>query len=216
MHDVPPAPPRRSLYRWPIRLLALGLLAAALFRFFSGSGPAPRSDLPRVNIVPPFSLAERGGGTITNKDLDGKVWVADFVYTTCPGPCPLITSAMARLQAKILPDPNVQLVSLSVDPQTDTPAVLAAYADHYHADPHRWWFLTGPEKQIYALIKDGFYQAVVDNRGQPPQDGQFTVTHSTQMALVDANGVVRGFYEALDAGEQAQLLRDIKILENEK
>ncbi len=77
--------------------------------------------------------------------------MADFIYTTCPGPCPLITAGMAKIQNAVANDPHVQLVTFTVDPQTDTPAVLAKYADKYGADPNRWWFLTGPEKPLYDL-----------------------------------------------------------------
>ena len=169
-----------------------------------------------MSIVPPFALTERSGKTITNHDLAGKIWVADFIYTTCPGPCPLITAGMAKLQDAVAPDPQVQLVSFTVDPQTDTPAVLAKYADRFGADPNRWWFLTGPEKPLYDLIENGFLQAVQDNTGQPPQEGQQKVTHSTYLALVDGDGNVRGIYDGVGADGRADLLRDIKILEKEE
>ena len=169
-----------------------------------------------MSIVPPFALTERSGKTITNHDLAGKIWVADFIYTTCPGPCPLITAGMAKLQDAVAHDPQVQLVSFTVDPQTDTPAVLAKYADQFGADPNRWWFLTGPEKPLDDLIQKGFLQAVQDNRGQPPQKDQSPVTHSTYLALVDADGTVRGFYDGVGTSGRADLLRDIKILEQEE
>jgi protein SCO1/2 len=176
----------------------------------------PSAELRKMAIVPPFALTERSGKTITNHDLAGKIWVADFIYTTCPGPCPLITAGMAKLQDAVAHDPQVQLVSFTVDPQTDTPAILAKYADQFGADPNRWWFLTGPEKPLYDLIQKGFYQVVQDNRGQPPQEGQNTVTHSTKLALVDADGTVRGFYDGVGTSGRADLLRDIKILEKEE
>jgi len=216
----PTAPPRPSLYRWPIRLGAVLVGVVLLVRIF---GPArhsleqenPSTELGKITIVPPFALTERSGKTITNHDLAGKIWVADFIYTTCPGPCPLITAGMAKIQDAVAHDPRVQLVSFSVDPQTDTPTVLAKYADQFGADPNRWWFLTGPKKPLYDLIQNGFYLAIQDNRGQPAQDGQFTVTHSTKLALVDANGTVRGYYDGTGADGRADLLRDIKRLENE-
>jgi cytochrome oxidase Cu insertion factor (SCO1/SenC/PrrC family) len=176
---------------------------------------AEANELKPIRSVPPFALTERSGKTITNQDLAGKIWVADFVYTTCPGPCPAITASMARLQADVLPDPQVQLVSFTVDPQNDTPPVLAKYADRFGADPNRWWFLTGPEKPLYALIQNGFLQAVQDNRGAPLDPGQFTVTHSTYLALVDGDGNVRGFYDGNGTDSRASILRDIKVLENE-
>jgi protein SCO1/2 len=217
----PSSPPRPSLYRWPIRIGVVLIVVVLFVRIF---GPARflheqanRSpELRKMSIVPPFALTERSGKTITNHDLAGKIWVADFIYTTCPGPCPLITAGMAKLQDAVAHDPQVQLVSFTVDPQTDTPAVLAKYADQFGADPNRWWFLTGPEKPLDDLIQKGFLQAVQDNRGQPLQEDQSPVTHSTYLALVDADGTVRGFYDGVGTSGRADLLRDIKILEKEE
>jgi protein SCO1/2 len=213
-NSPPPTASAPSFYRWLIIVLGLLLVLLALYRT-TGGGPPARPHLPRMSVIPPFTLTERSGRIIKNTDLDGKVWVADFVYTTCPGPCPLVTAEMAKIQQAEAGDPHVQLVTFTVDPQTDTPAVLAAYADKFHADPDKWWFLTGPEKPLYALIENGFLQAVQDNRGQPQQDGQFTVTHSTYLALIDANGTMRGAYQSQDPDECKQLLSDITALEHE-
>ena len=211
-----PSASRPSPYRWIIRLLAVLIVGVVVYRAFNPAQPAASSQLRRFTIVPPFTLTERSGKNITNHDLAGKIWVADFIYTTCPGPCPIITASMAKLQEAVAHDPRVQLVSFTVDPQTDTPAVLAAYAGKFGADPYRWWFLTGPEKPLYELIQNGFYQVVQDNRDQPPQEGQFQVTHSTKMVLVDGDGTVRGFYDGVGSDGRADLLRDIKILEKEE
>jgi cytochrome oxidase Cu insertion factor (SCO1/SenC/PrrC family) len=160
-------------------------------------------------------LTERSGKTITNHDLDGKIWIADFIFTTCPGPCPIISANMAKLQSQLAGDNRVKLVSFTVDPQDDTPAVLSAYADHLGADPQRWWFLTGPQKLLYDVIQNGFYQTVQDNHGKALDPGQYVVTHSTYMALVDAHGMKRGFYQGLDADDLAKLLEAIHQLEEE-
>jgi protein SCO1 len=210
-------PPSAQRSRLVPKLLAVGailIVVLAVVRLFSG-GAAPSSDLKRINVVPPFVLTERSGRNITNNDLYGKIWVADFVYTTCPGPCPEVTTNMARLQKAVEQDPQVQLVTFTVDPKIDTPAVLAAYADKFGASKDHWWFLTGSEKQMYALIRDGFFLPVIDNRGAPPQDGQFTVTHSTQVAVVDAGGVVRGYFDGLTADGRAATLTAISQLEKE-
>ncbi len=175
----------------------------------------PSTELKKMSIVPAFALTERSGKTITNHDLSGKIWVADFIYTTCPGPCPIITANFAKLQEQVAHDPRVMLVSFSVDPETDTPPVLAKYADQYGADPNRWWFLTGPEKQIDDLIGNGFFLVVQDNGGHPLQNGEFKVTHSTNLALVDGDGNVRGYYDGVGESGRADLLRDIKALEKE-
>jgi protein SCO1/2 len=210
-----PPPIVRTSRPLPKFLLLGALLIAALaaFHLFSGRSSAP-SDLKRINIVPPFVLTERSGRSITNSDLFGKIWIAAFVYTTCPGPCPLVTASMAQLQSAVAHDPQVQLVTFTVDPTTDTPAVLSAYADKFGASKDRWWFLTGPEKQQDDLIRNGFFLPVVDNRGNAAE-GQFTVTHSTQLALVDASGVVRGYYDGTTAAGRAAVLKAVGELEKE-
>jgi protein SCO1/2 len=218
MHSTPP--PQRSVYRWPIRIGFALIALVLLIRIFGPDRPtleeanAARA-LPKMSIVPPFALTERSGKTVTNHDLAGKIWIADFIYTTCPGPCPLITAGMAKLQDAVAHDPQVMLVSFTVDPETDTPPVLAKYADQFGADPNRWWFLTGPEKQQFDLIQNGFLQVVQDNSGRPPEPGQYKVTHSTYLALVDGDGNVRGFYDGVGTDSRADLLRDIKKLEQE-
>jgi protein SCO1/2 len=218
MPTPPPSPP--SVYRWLIGVLGIVLVLVVLYRL-SSDEPTPQgqnpNQLPVMGTVPAFMLTERSGKNVSNRDLEGKIYVADFVYTMCPGPCPLVSANMAKVQKATANDPHVQLVTFTVDPQNDTPAVLAAYADKLGADPNRWWFLTGPEKPLYQLIQDGFYQTVEDNRGKAPQDGQFTVTHSLNFALVDAQGRLRGNYKAVgDDNEIEKMYKDITALENEE
>ncbi len=193
-----------------ILAVALVVVVLSLRARYSADGP-----LRVFGTVPPFSLTERSGRTVTNHDLAGKIWVADFIFTTCPGPCPIISANMARLQSRLAGDDRVQLVSFTVDPRDDTPAVLSTYANGLGADPQRWWFLTGPEKPLYDLIQNGFYQAVQDNHGKQLEPGQYVVTHSTYMVLVDPRGAMRGFYQGLEADEQAKLWQAIHQLEGE-
>ena len=216
----PSAPPVQSpsFYRWLMLVLGTLIVLVLLYRSTEDTPQAPgvqTDTLPKMSVVGPFALTERSGRQITNRDLNGKIWVADFVYTTCPGPCPMVTANLAAVQKATANDPNVQLVTFTVDPQTDTPGVLAKYADKYGADANRWWFLTGPEKPLYSLIQNSFLQAVQDNRTQQTEPGQFTVTHSTYFALVDTEGDVRGFYDGAGPSDHADLLRDIKKLEKE-
>jgi protein SCO1/2 len=220
MTSLPPSSPqpgqRTSPYRWLIIVLGLFLVLVVLYRSIDDSTPNGSGlGLRKIAVVPPFALTERSGKTITNHDLAGKIWVADFIYTTCPGPCPLITAGFAKIQTAVANDPNVQLVSFTVDPESDTPPVLAKYADNFKADPNRWWFLTGPEKPLFDLIQNGFLQVVQDNSGKPPEPGQYKVTHSTYIALVDGQGNMRGFYDGTGDDGRAEVLRDIKLLEKE-
>jgi protein SCO1/2 len=211
-----PAPRSRSSLYWPIRFLGLVIFALLAWTWFSHPEPTAASALRKYAVVPPFSLTERSGRNITNHDLLGKIWIADFIFTTCPGPCPLVTANMAKIQEAVAHDPRVQLVTFTVDPTDDTPAVLTAYASKFDADPYRWWFLTGQEKPLYDLIQNGFYQVVQDNHGQKLEQGEFVVTHSTKLVLVDGNGIIRGFYDGVDSDGRADLLSAIQTLENEE
>ena len=212
-----PKRPQFSPYKWTIVTLGFVILGVLGYRFLLQHDDAViASKLPKFYTVPPFILTERSGKTVTNMDLDGKIWVADFIFTTCPGPCPLVTANMAKLQTSLAHDPRVQLVTFTVDPQNDTQAVLAAYADKFGADPNRWWFLTGPQKSVYDLIQDGFKLVVQDNHGQPLQDGEYVVTHSTQLVLIDGDGYVRAYSDGVGADGRAEMLHNIKTLEQEE
>jgi protein SCO1 len=160
--------------------------------------------------VPAFELANQNGQPFGSTQLAGRIWIADFIYTTCPGPCPMISSRMSELQ-KPLEKSDVHLVSFSVDPEKDTPQVLRAYAEKLQADPARWDFLTGPKSAIYKLSHDGFKLAVSDGgdeRGIP--------VHSTRMVLVDRHGQIRGYYDAAEADAVTKLLADANHLLREQ
>ncbi len=116
--------------------------------------------LQDLGTLPDFSLIERSGRRVTLADLRGKVWIADFMYTHCTDTCPLQSAGMARLQAEFSGEPDFRLVSLTVDPAEDTPAVLSEYAARFEADPERWLFLTGKKEALYALAQDGFHVSI--------------------------------------------------------
>jgi protein SCO1/2 len=163
----------------------------------------PSPPLPVLGEVPAFELTAETGKSFSRKELDGRVWVADFVYTTCSGPCPLMSAKMQRLQASV---PNVLLVSFSVDPERDTPDALAAYARRYHADPTRWFFLTGPRTTLQTLSKDAFKLSDITP----------DLTHSTRFVLIDRQGRIRGYYGTSDDSAIPKLLADIRRLQQEK
>ena len=160
--------------------------------------------LPKDGVVPPFQLIDQNGQPFGSQQLLGKIWIADFVYSTCPGPCPMISSRMSETQ-KPLRDTDVKLVSFSVDPQHDTPAVLRDYAARLNAQPGRWQFLTGDKNTIYWLVRDGFKLATAEGGAAGP-------IHSTRMVLVDRSGVIRGYYDATDADAVTRLLADTNHL----
>jgi protein SCO1/2 len=164
------------------------------------------SRLPVLGEVPDFQLTSQTGATVNRQSLMGHVWVADFIFTTCPGPCPMMSSRMREVQTATADTPDVHLVSFTVDPAHDTPEVLAAYAKHFLAQPVRWHFLTGPQPTLNHLGLDGFHLNAVDG----------SLDHSTRFALVDRAARIRGYYSFADDGFPKSLLRDLGRLEREK
>src|SRR5262245_31476896 len=147
------------------RSFALPLVAALLTLTGCASWAPPPAD-DDLGEVADFALTERGGETVHRADLLGKVWVAAFGFTRCTGPCPQVSGTMARLQAELAGQPEVRLVSFSVDPDHDTPEVLRGYAQRFGADPQRWLFLTGPRDDLYRLIQESFHLAVQQSEGE--------------------------------------------------
>jgi cytochrome oxidase Cu insertion factor (SCO1/SenC/PrrC family) len=159
--------------------------------------------------VPEFRLTERSGRTVSAADLKGKVWVADFIFTRCMGPCPRLSRAMAGLQSSLAAAPDARLVSITVDPSHDTPAALAAYAERFEADKERWLFLTGDPAAVRDLVLGGFKAAMQDNPSAGPGEA---VTHSLGMALVDKDGRIRGYFDGSDPAALERLAKRAKAL----
>lgn len=175
------------------------------------SGAARMSGgLQSFGKVPPFSLTERSGGTVQTSDLSGKIWVADFIYTNCTDTCPLQSAEMKRLQDRFAGEPDFRLVSFSVDPKRDSPAVLTKYAARFGADASRWLFLTGPEGAVRSIAEDGFHLAATEIAN--PKGGAPEQVHSPRFALVDRGGEIRGYYISTEKDALAQLGRDAEAL----
>lgn len=152
--------------------------------------------------LPEFSLTDSTGSAVTRADFLGRSWVVDFIYTDCPAQCPMMTTKMSALQ-KTLPA-GVGFVSISVNPEKDSPAILASYAERYGADPARWRFLTGRKTEI------GKVQASL---GAPA--GAEPDAHSLRFYLVDQEGRLAGFYDTSSEGSIRQLLSDARLLAGE-
>ena len=166
------------------------------------AGCVRRAPLPVFGHVPDFKLTSQSGELFDGKSLDGKIWVADFIYTHCPGPCPRMSSQMRRVQNAVTAIPDVRLVSFSVDPERDTPPVLAEYARRYQAQPGRWFFLTGDRKILDSLDRHAFMLGNVDGSMQ----------HSTRFVLIDRHGRVRGYYGTSEDDPTVRLIVDIRRL----
>jgi len=167
----------------------------------------PELRLPVLATVPEFTLTERSGKPMGTDQLQGKVWIADFIFTNCGGPCPLMSARMSNVQKNLTDQENLRLVSISVDPDRDTPQVLSTYADQYGADPQRWWFFTGDRKEIYKLAIDGFKITVREPNQDAKALGEHTILHSTYFVLVDRKLRIRGYYDATSE-EKLQALHD--------
>ncbi|MDA0835080.1 MAG: DUF420 domain-containing protein [Planctomycetota bacterium] len=152
-----------------------------------------------------FELIERSGETVTKNDLLGKPWAISFIFTRCRFTCPQVTTSMRELQ-QALKEQDVRLISLTVDPETDTPEQLANYADAYGADPDKWLFLTGNRIEIYDLIKRSFRMPV-------KVISQEDFLHTNNVLYVDAEGVVRGKYDSLKPDDMVELR---KVLQGKK
>ena len=195
----------RASLAWKITLVSIPIVTLLLLlwmRHVEVQALRQRS-ISAYGTVPNFTLTNQNGQPFGSAQLNGKIWIADFVYSTCPGPCPMISSRMNDLQAP-LAKTDVHLVSFTVDPVKDTPEVLRTYAESLRAEPGRWDFLTGQQSTIYKLCRDGFKLAVSEESGVP--------IHSTRMVLVDRHGEIRGYYDATDPQGITKLLADTNHL----
>ena len=166
------------------------------------AGCARQPLLPSLGAVPAFGLTDHTGAAFqSSAALDGHVWVADFFFTNCPGPCPRMSSQMHQVQTA-LASSGVRLVSMTVDPKRDTPAVLAEYSKHFEAQPGVWFFLTGTQQALQHLAKDVFKLGVVDG----------SLEHSTRFVLVDRKSQVRGYYLTSEPEAIPRLIADARVL----
>lgn len=202
--------------------LRLGVLGGLLAAWLAGCSIWPAARPPVLWDAPAFTLTDETGHSFSSTSLTGRVWLVDFIYTYCPDVCPIYLSPkMQALQTRALKGrlgDRVALVSITVDPRRDTPAVLADYAGRFGADPTIWRFLTGPQATIDALLQDGFKvgsavradTVMVGQTGavsmtmpltataQPVQgdSAAYTLVHSADFLLIDRHGKVRGVFDS--------------------
>ena len=169
--------------------LVLGLLLALLT-----NSPTNKA-LPVYGQVADFTLTNQMGQAVSLADLRGQVWVADIIFTRCPGPCLKMTRQMRELQAALPPGSGAKLVSLTTDPEFDTPAVLKAYAQRFEADPKRWVFLTGTPKQIASLAIDSLKLAAVEKKPEERESPVDLFVHATIFVVIDKHAQLRGIFQ---------------------
>lgn len=164
----------------------------------------------KYHTIANFKLVNQNGKTITQHDYEGKIYVADFFFTTCPSICPIMTKNMAALQDKILNDPDVMLLSHTVTPEIDNVAQLKKYALEKGVNDAKWNLVTGDKKQIYNLARKSYLAVKEDGDGGP-----YDMIHTENFILVDKERRIRGFYDGTKPEEIEKLLADISVLKNE-
>ena len=195
-------------YLLVIGILSLVMLMSSVSLLFAQRGQsqayqeAEPESLPVLGQVTDFELTAATGQPFHAGQMAGKVWVVDFIFTSCAGICPVMTGAMADLHRSFDGEDRVEFVSISVDPETDTPEVLSRYGEKYGADPERWHFLTGTIEDIYAISVQTFKVGALDE----------PINHSSRFILIDRSGSIRGYYVGTDSEDLAHLAGDITEL----
>jgi cytochrome oxidase Cu insertion factor (SCO1/SenC/PrrC family) len=212
---------RTSFILLATTVVALGIVTGTFLWLKLAPRPQPThwnvsalEGLNNYGAVPQFTLVERTGKRSTLSDMRGKIWIADFIYTTCTDTCPMQSAAMAKLQKKFGHEADLQFVSFSVDPERDTPEVLARYAERFKASADRWLFLTGDKEQIARLMQQGFRlsaAAVTD-----PASSESIVIHSPRFVLIDRQSQIRGYYDSRDGAALERLNKDVATLLKDK
>jgi len=167
--------------------------------------------------VPDFNFTDQNGNTVTNKDYEGKVYVAEFFFTTCPSICPIMNRNMVKVQNEFYGNPDFGIASFTIDPENDTPQVLKAYADRYEVTNPNWHMLTGDKDAIYKLANEGFHIYAGESL-----DSDEVFEHSGLFALIDKEGNIRSridengnaliYYDGLETEGIQMLIEDIKLL----
>ncbi len=198
-------------------VLALVIIGIALAFALSSRSNQPAQEVPSLPVyaqIADFNLTNQIGRAVSLADLKGRIWIADIVFTRCAGPCPTMTRQMAGLQAAL--PVAIQYVTLTTDPEFDTPVVLKSYGEQFGADFGRWHVLTGSKREIGKLAIDGLKLTALDIPAEKRANDADLFVHSTIFVLVDKQARVRGTFESDEPEFKAKILAAIRQLEREK
>jgi len=192
----------------------LALVIVAIFAAYVASRLVGKRQppLPVMGSVSDFTLTNQLGRVVTLADLHGQVWVADIIFTRCPGACPKMTREMSQLQSALPPNQPVKFLSLTADPEYDTPEVLSEYAKKFGAAPERWQFLTGKKLDVYRLATKGLLLAVDEVKADERTSPNDLFLHSTHFVVVDKQGSVRGGFDGTEPSSQPKIVESIQTL----
>lgn len=164
----------------------------------------------KYHTIADFSFINQNGKTITQKDYEGKIYVADFFFTTCGSICPKMTTNLSDIQKAFANNPKVKLLSHTVFPETDSVPVLKAYAKKHNVDDNKWNLVTGDKKEIYTMARKSYLAVKL---GKPSE--LYDMVHTENFVLVDTKKRVRGFYDGTNKEDMKRLIEDITFLANE-
>ena len=215
--------PAARRFPWTVGIGLLLLILSLSLAFLlakARSEAEQRQSLPIIAPIADFSLTNQNGTAVSLADLRGHVWIADIIFTRCPGPCLRMTRQMKEIQDALSKDVQTKLVSLTTDPEYDTSAILKTYAERNGADASHWMFLTGTKKQINNLAVDSLKLSVVEKKPEERTSPEDLWVHSTIFVIVDKHSQLRGVYETGGEDvswpvEKAKLLAAAKQLERE-
>ncbi len=192
--------------------LYLGAFALILTGFYVGlilTTDLMGEKLPVLSTVRPFKFERQDGKWVTDRDINGKVVIVEYFFTTCKGICPKMNRNMREVYMALRNQPEFMILSHTVDPETDSSARLRQYADSIGADIANWWFLTGEKASLYKSARESYLLDSQDNSSKNISD-QFI--HTQFFALVDRKGQVRGIYDGLKKDEVEQMMTDTRLL----
>jgi protein SCO1/2 len=216
-----PEPKNFSRTVWLGLSLAFGLLGLGYLVSLTEMTRAHKTVLPVIGQIADFTLTNQDGKITTLADLTNHVWVADIIFTRCAGPCPIMTGKMEKLQDSLPQTSDAKLVTLTTDPDFDTPAVMKKYGNHFGADFNRWTFLTGTKSEIANLASGSLKLSAVPIDPKDQKDTADLFIHTTIFVVVDKHAQLRGIFETGGEGVdwtnavQPKLLATIQQLERE-
>jgi len=159
------------------------------------------------HYIPEFTFVNQEGKSVGRAQMNGKVTIVDFFFTSCPSICPVMSKEMERVNDMFRDEAKVQIMSISIDPEYDTPEVLKTYADEHNAIPGKWHFLSGPKEETYQLARCGFVMPTLDGNGVPDD-----FVHSDKFILIDELGRIRGYYSGTNREDVDLLMLETKVL----
>ena len=217
-----PSPVRPPRTIWVGFLLFFALFALAfmlwLLQAARNFGEVP---LRVISTVAPFTLTSQESQPVTLADFTNHVWLADIIFTRCAGPCPRLTQQMRQVQDSLPKESGAKLVTLTTDPEFDTPAVLKKYGEHFGADFNRWTFLTGTKSEIAAVAANSLKLSAQPVKPEEQKDSADLFIHTTIFVIVDKHSQLRGFFETGGDGVDwtnavlPKILKSVRQLENE-